>query len=83
MESINELFKANKDQPPLNKNDPPVAGSIRWVRSLLHRIKRTILPFLEVPEMLESEQSKVVSYFTVDTVVTKNTEKNRCLKPSV
>ncbi|XP_035496799.2 dynein axonemal heavy chain 10-like [Scophthalmus maximus] len=59
VESINELFKANKDQPPLNKNDPPVAGSIRWVRSLLHRIKRTILPFLEVPEMLESEQSKV------------------------
>uniref|UniRef100_A0A8D3BG74 AAA+ ATPase domain-containing protein n=1 Tax=Scophthalmus maximus TaxID=52904 RepID=A0A8D3BG74_SCOMX len=54
---INELFKANKDNPPLNK--PPVAGSIKWARSLLYRIKHTILPFLDLPEMLESEQGKV------------------------
>lgn len=42
-----------------------MAGAIRWVRSLFHRIKHTILPFLEVPEMLEGEQSKAVSCFTV------------------
>uniref|UniRef100_A0A4W6GCG3 Dynein axonemal heavy chain 10 n=1 Tax=Lates calcarifer TaxID=8187 RepID=A0A4W6GCG3_LATCA len=65
VDSINELFEAKKDKPPLNRNEPPVAGSIRWVRSLLHRIKHTILPFLEVPEMQECEQRNVVSYFTV------------------
>lgn len=42
-----------------------MAGAIRWVRSLFHRIKHTILPFLQEPEMLEGEQSKVVSYVNV------------------
>lgn len=51
----------NKDNPPLNKNEPPVAGAIYWVHSLLHRIKTPIVHFLaEVPEMLESEQGKTV-----------------------
>ncbi|XP_029296329.1 dynein heavy chain 10, axonemal [Cottoperca gobio] len=59
VDSINELFEAKKDKPPLNKNEPPVAGAIRWAQSLCHRIKHTILPFLKVPEMMESEQSKM------------------------
>ncbi|XP_069379878.1 dynein axonemal heavy chain 10 isoform X1 [Paralichthys olivaceus] len=59
VDSIHEIFKANKDKPPLNKDEPPVAGSISWVRSLLFRIKHTILTFLEVPEIMESNQSKV------------------------
>uniref|UniRef100_A0A3B4UD57 Dynein axonemal heavy chain 10 n=1 Tax=Seriola dumerili TaxID=41447 RepID=A0A3B4UD57_SERDU len=62
---INDIFEAKKDKPPLNKNEPPVAGSIRWTRSLFYRIKQTILPFLDVPEMAESEQCEVVSYFPV------------------
>uniref|UniRef100_A0A7N8Y270 Dynein axonemal heavy chain 10 n=1 Tax=Mastacembelus armatus TaxID=205130 RepID=A0A7N8Y270_9TELE len=45
---INQLFELKKYKPPLYKNEPPVAGSIRWARFLLHRIKQTILPFLEV-----------------------------------
>ncbi|XP_056232067.1 dynein axonemal heavy chain 10 [Seriola aureovittata] len=56
---INDIFEAKKDKPPLNKNEPPVAGSIRWTRSLFYRIKQTILPFLDVPEMAESEQCEV------------------------
>ncbi|XP_058491324.1 dynein axonemal heavy chain 10 [Solea solea] len=59
VDRIDEIFKTNKVKPPLSKNEPPVAGSIRWVRSLLYRIKHTILPFLEVPEMQESEKWKV------------------------
>ncbi|KAL7391500.1 hypothetical protein ABVT39_010104 [Epinephelus coioides] len=58
VDGINEIFEAKKDKPPLNKNEPPVAGAIRWVRFLFHRIKRTILSFLDVSEMLENEQSK-------------------------
>nr|XP_046243361.1 dynein axonemal heavy chain 10 [Scatophagus argus] len=58
VDSINELFEAKKDKPPLHKNEPPVAGAIRWAQSLFRRLKHTILPFLKVPEMLESEQSK-------------------------
>ncbi|XP_041853005.1 dynein heavy chain 10, axonemal [Melanotaenia boesemani] len=57
--SINEVFKAQKDNPPLSKNEPPVAGAIRWASMMLHQIKQTILPFLKVPEMLDSEQIKM------------------------
>uniref|UniRef100_A0A8C9TU55 Dynein axonemal heavy chain 10 n=1 Tax=Scleropages formosus TaxID=113540 RepID=A0A8C9TU55_SCLFO len=53
------LFTQNRDKPPLIKNQPPVAGSIFWERSLFHRIKHTILRFQEVPEMLESDQGKM------------------------
>lgn len=40
-----------------------MAGAIRWARFLFHRIKYAILPFLKVPEMLDCEKNKVVSYF--------------------
>ncbi|XP_063051673.1 dynein axonemal heavy chain 10 [Engraulis encrasicolus] len=57
---INDIFLKHKDSPPLNKNQPPVAGAIYWERSLFYRIKNTIIRFLEVEEMLESEQGKMV-----------------------
>lgn len=60
MDLINGLFEANKDNPPLNKNEPPVAGAIYWERSLFCHMKHTILCFMEVQEMLESEQGKAV-----------------------
>ncbi|XP_062273833.1 dynein axonemal heavy chain 10 [Scomber scombrus] len=62
VDSMNEIFEAEKDKPPLDKNEPPVAGAIRWVRSLFHRIKHAILPFLKIPEMLESEQGKAAKH---------------------
>ncbi|XP_069565682.1 dynein axonemal heavy chain 10 [Brachyistius frenatus] len=52
---IKAIFEAKKSKPPLNKNEPPIAGAIRWVQSLLHRIKKAILIFLKVPEMMEKE----------------------------
>ncbi|XP_076854099.1 dynein axonemal heavy chain 10 [Brachyhypopomus gauderio] len=55
---IDEMFVQHKDNPPLNKNQPPVAGAIYWERSLFHRIKNTVIRFQEVPEMLENEQGK-------------------------
>uniref|UniRef100_A0A3Q2PNV9 Dynein axonemal heavy chain 10 n=1 Tax=Fundulus heteroclitus TaxID=8078 RepID=A0A3Q2PNV9_FUNHE len=57
VDSIHDIFEEEKDKPHLTKNEPPVAGAIRWARALVHRIKQTILPFLKVPEMLSSEQT--------------------------
>jgi hypothetical protein len=45
LESIKQLFAANKEKPPLYKNYPPVAGSIAWARDLYQRAKRPILRF--------------------------------------
>ncbi|KAM4590913.1 dynein axonemal heavy chain 10 isoform 1-T1 [Odontesthes bonariensis] len=58
VDSILEVFKAEKDEPPQSRGEPPVTGAIRWAGVILHHIKQTILPFLKVPEMLESEQIK-------------------------
>ncbi|XP_069071115.1 dynein axonemal heavy chain 10 [Pleurodeles waltl] len=56
---VDQIFLKNTEDPPLYKNHPPVAGSIYWERSLFHRIKHIIIRFLEVEEMLSSEQGKV------------------------
>ena len=37
-----ELFDNNREAPPVTKNQPPVAGAIKWSRSLLARVKQTM-----------------------------------------
>ncbi|XP_033947329.1 dynein axonemal heavy chain 10 [Pseudochaenichthys georgianus] len=60
VDSINDMFEAEKDKPPtLLRNEPPVARAIRWAQSLVHPIKQTLLPFLKEPQMLECENMKV------------------------
>nr|XP_038946048.1 dynein axonemal heavy chain 10 isoform X3 [Rattus norvegicus] len=57
---VNKIFEQNLDNPPLYKNHPPVAGAICWERSLFYRIKHTILRFMEVEELLDSERGQEV-----------------------
>ncbi|XP_063753564.1 dynein axonemal heavy chain 10 [Eleginops maclovinus] len=60
VDSINDMFEAEKDKPPtLLRNEPPVAKSIRWAQSIVHPIKQTILPFLKEQHMFECENIKV------------------------
>ncbi|KAI9009714.1 dynein heavy chain and region D6 of dynein motor-domain-containing protein [Gaertneriomyces semiglobifer] len=67
VDMIEALFKANKDNPPRPKNQPRVAGAIAWSRSLFYRIKKTIVRFQSLQEMLASEQGRAVTkkYLTV------------------
>ncbi|RXM37302.1 Dynein heavy chain 8, axonemal [Acipenser ruthenus] len=37
-----ELYQANREDPPLARNMPPVAGKILWVRQLFRRIQEPI-----------------------------------------
>ncbi|KAG8456021.1 hypothetical protein GDO86_001999 [Hymenochirus boettgeri] len=57
---VNNLFQQHLGNPPLCKNQPSVAGSIYWERSLFHRIKHTIVRFLEMEEILSWERGKAV-----------------------
>lgn len=61
VDAMYSLFKSNAEHPPVYKNHPPVAGAVGWERSLFYRIKRTILRFQEMEDMLNSDQGKVVS----------------------
>ncbi|TKS80370.1 Dynein heavy chain 10, axonemal [Collichthys lucidus] len=62
VDSICKIFEEEKDNPELGKGEPPVAGAIRWARSLSYRTKQTILPFLEAPEMQGCEQRNEAIY---------------------
>lgn len=55
------MFVKNKDNPPLQRYHPPVAGAIYWERFLMDRITSPIERFMEMKEMMESEEGKAVS----------------------
>ena len=57
---IHSSFTSHKDNPPVPKGQPPVGGSIIWERSLFERIKRPIVRFLSLDEMMESNEGKSV-----------------------
>ena len=56
---INDLFITYKDAPPI-KNQPPVAGAIGWSRSLFKRIKKTVLRFQTMKELIDSSRKYVL-----------------------
>ncbi|XP_052801261.1 dynein axonemal heavy chain 10-like isoform X3 [Mya arenaria] len=58
VEIMDDLFQKQKDDPPLNKNHPPIAGSIFWERSLFHRIKHVIIRFQSMEDMMQSDMGK-------------------------
>lgn len=37
-----QVFKENRDDPPLAKNMTPVAGRIKWVRVLFRKIEKPL-----------------------------------------
>ncbi|KAI9144584.1 dynein heavy chain and region D6 of dynein motor-domain-containing protein [Paraphysoderma sedebokerense] len=61
VDNIDDMFKKHRDNPPVYKSQPRVAGSISWSRSLFHRIKKTIIRFQSLQEMLQSEQGRTVT----------------------
>lgn len=56
VDAMSELFEKQKDNPPIARNQPPVAGAISWSRSLFHRIKRTVLKFQSMKDTLAENE---------------------------
>ena len=61
VDSIDTLFVENQDNPPISRNQPPVAGAIGWSHSLFLRIKQTVLRFQTMKELIDSDAGKSVS----------------------
>ncbi|KAA0154745.1 hypothetical protein FNF29_02274 [Cafeteria roenbergensis] len=53
------LFQAQKLDPPVYKNYPPVAGAIAWAHALYLRQKRTVLRFRGVEGLLSGPDGQV------------------------
>uniref|UniRef100_F7EDE6 Dynein axonemal heavy chain 8 n=1 Tax=Monodelphis domestica TaxID=13616 RepID=F7EDE6_MONDO len=60
LESTKKLYLANKDDPPLARNMPPIAGKILWVRQLYRRISEPINYFFNNSDILSSPEGKAV-----------------------
>ncbi|XP_071151451.1 dynein axonemal heavy chain 5-like, partial [Mytilus edulis] len=46
VEEIRKLYMKYKEEPPIPRNMPPVAGKVTWVRQLSHRIEYPMLIFM-------------------------------------
>ncbi|KAG8512009.1 Dynein heavy chain 8, axonemal, partial [Galemys pyrenaicus] len=54
------LYHSQKDDPPLARNMPPIAGKILWVRQLYRRISEPINYFFKNSDILSSAEGKAV-----------------------
>ncbi|XP_051710736.2 dynein axonemal heavy chain 8 isoform X1 [Oryctolagus cuniculus] len=60
LEATKKLYHSQKDDPPLARNMPPIAGKILWVRQLYRRISEPINYFFKNSEILSSSEGKAV-----------------------
>lgn len=51
-----DIFETNKNKPPLTRNQPPVAGAIKWSRSVFSRVKHTFNSLRVMETELMDEQ---------------------------
>ncbi|PFH33986.1 dynein heavy chain family protein [Besnoitia besnoiti] len=60
VESVREQFESAKENPPLAKGYPKVAGSILWARAFLQRLKESVLEFKCMPSFFQGDDAEVV-----------------------
>ncbi|XP_045466201.1 dynein axonemal heavy chain 10 [Harmonia axyridis] len=51
---VDNIFTRNRRHPILCRNFPPKGGSIYWVRLMFHKLKKMIMKFQKVPELISS-----------------------------
>ncbi|NXO85892.1 DYH8 protein, partial [Sitta europaea] len=60
LEATKKLYQTQKDDPPLARNMPPIAGKILWVRQLFRRVNEPISYFHKHSDILSSPEGKAV-----------------------
>ncbi len=58
LEQVQELYERQKTDPPIPRNQPPVAGNIMWSRHLLQRIEEPMRQFESNPNVLAGKDAK-------------------------
>ncbi|CAF4189294.1 unnamed protein product, partial [Rotaria sp. Silwood2] len=62
IDEIDDLFIKYKDNPPIFKGFPPIAGAIQWTRFLFTRIKLPMIKFRSIDRLLQSEQGTTAKH---------------------
>ena len=59
-----DIFDKNHEDPPVYKNQPPVAGAIAWSRSLFSRVRKTMTMFeTHAAEEMKTEAAAAECHF--------------------
>ncbi|XP_024103279.2 dynein axonemal heavy chain 5 [Pongo abelii] len=60
IDMISKLYTKQKYDPPLARNQPPIAGKILWARQLFHRIQQPMQLFQQHPAVLSTAEAKPI-----------------------
>ncbi|XP_042662867.1 dynein axonemal heavy chain 5 isoform X2 [Tyto alba] len=60
IETVCKIYTRQKQDPPLARNLPPIAGRILWARHLFHRIQEPMESFQQHPAVLRTPDGKRV-----------------------
>ncbi|XP_078222058.1 dynein axonemal heavy chain 5 isoform X3 [Callithrix jacchus] len=60
IDTISKLYTKQKYDPPLARNQPPIAGKILWARQLFHRIQQPMQLFQQHPAVLSTAEAKPI-----------------------
>ncbi len=58
LEQVQRLYERQKTDPPIPRNQPPVAGNIMWSRHLLQHIEEPMRHFESNPNVLADKDAK-------------------------
>uniref|UniRef100_H0X0M1 Dynein axonemal heavy chain 5 n=1 Tax=Otolemur garnettii TaxID=30611 RepID=H0X0M1_OTOGA len=60
IDMISKMYTKQKYDPPLARDQPPIAGKILWARQLFHRIQQPMRLFQQHPTVLRTAEAKPV-----------------------
>lgn len=60
IETVCKIYTRQKQDPPLSRNLPPIAGKILWARHLFHRIQEPMESFQQHPAVLQTPEGKCI-----------------------
>ncbi|XP_057352291.1 dynein axonemal heavy chain 5 isoform X2 [Manis pentadactyla] len=60
IDMISKLYAKQKGDPPLARDQPPIAGKILWARQLFHRVQQPMQLFQQHPAVLQTAEAKPV-----------------------
>nr|QWY73219.1 dynein heavy chain 5 [Hofstenia miamia] len=60
LESCRKTYMKQKNDPPIPRNMPPIAGKIAWARQLFRKIEEPMKIFMQKQEILKSPKAKKI-----------------------
>ncbi|KAK3610339.1 hypothetical protein CHS0354_029807 [Potamilus streckersoni] len=60
IDNVSKNYQKNKNEPPVARDLPPIAGKISWARQLFRRIQEPMEVFQQQPKLLEGSEAKKI-----------------------